>query len=690
MLRSVHGKTLVLSKKGRKKLDKHQSHAKLVVIKNEHYKKKKYETLQIDGENTKIKFYQDEEDLYITNFDQKQDILNCPIDALLIFDKHFEIYISQTMLCGTISQLQDPTLEFFMEKDQEEKMEPLFKKSKMSKTTEDDQYYNYDDSEELGIRTSSYEELPANSPPVSAPNSPNRSESLFSTTSDSLSSNQSPDNEIIHETTAKNGRKRSSPQIKSSGLDIKIQRTLEISRCKTRFEKLFDDHYSCDQKIIPCSQLVSSVSENDIIVQRFLDFAKSSGSIPEADPLTVYNRESEYHVLSGSRRAMAYRLHGIEKVAVHAVKAEDVPMYKLKKFFSETVEEEPDVCKMIDICYALFDYLDVLPQTIKRWTEKEFVDVFGKYFKKNTKLELILKMTAHDNLIFHLKKLCANGRSFGNRAYLLILNRFLTNPEDTLRVLRVAANSGLNEKQLKSELSKVKTSTSCILQKKVTDPVVINKLMDRFKDDSKFEEFAKRSDLRKKSCVDHFVTICRRFDVYKKATNSLPHSEATKVIKVVKTPSKSDFILTTDENVIEEWLIDDSDFLTEDQTAVLLGRNSENGSFSFILILPDSMADRGADGCLQAHISATLFIRRNGCLLKEHHVKQFFNDHDLPFRSFYYLEEISRIVKEDTPCFVKINKMLAIDISSSIIKNATNVAVDSEEHKEAFNDFILS
>ena len=108
---------------------------------------------------------------------------------------------------------------------------------------------------------------------------------------------------------------------------------------------------------------------------------------------------------------------------------------------------------------------------------------------------------------------------------------------------------------------------------------------------------------------------------------------------------------------------------------------------------------------LQAHISATLFIRRNGCLLKEHHVKQFFNDHDLPFRSFYYLEEISRIVKEDTPCFVKINEMLAIgkelfklyikkwqvtDISSSIIKNATNVAVDSEEHKEAFNDFILS
>ena len=53
--------------------------------------------------------------------------------------------------------------------------------------------------------------------------------------------------------------------------------------------------------------------------------------------------------------------------------------------------------------------------------------------------------------------------------------------------------------------------------------------------------------MRKKSCVDHFVTICRRFDVYKKATNSLPHSEATKVIKVVKTPSKSDFILTTDE-----------------------------------------------------------------------------------------------------------------------------------------------
>ena len=45
MLRSVHGNTLLLSKKGRKKLDKHQSHAKLVVIKNEQYKKKKYATV---------------------------------------------------------------------------------------------------------------------------------------------------------------------------------------------------------------------------------------------------------------------------------------------------------------------------------------------------------------------------------------------------------------------------------------------------------------------------------------------------------------------------------------------------------------------------------------------------------------------------------------------------------------------
>ena len=58
-------------------------------------------------------------------------------------------------------------------------------------------------------------------------------------------------------------------------------------------------------------------------------------------------------------------------------------------------------------------------------------------------------MTLHDNLIYHLKKLCADGRSFGNRAFLLILNKFATNPEETLRVLRVAANSGVSEKQLK-------------------------------------------------------------------------------------------------------------------------------------------------------------------------------------------------------------------------------------------------
>ena len=213
--------------------------------------------LQIDDENTKIKFYQDEEDLYITNFDQKQDILNCPIDALLIFDKRFEVsrstffvihqfsdlYISNYVMWNNLSTSR-PNLGVFHGKRPRGKdgatiqgftsalltKTNSFQKSKMSKTTEDDQYYNYDDSEELGVRTSSDDEIPTNSPHVSAPSSPHRSESLFSTVSKSFTSIPPPEEEIIHDTTTKHGRKRSSPKIKTSGLDLKIQRSLEISR----------------------------------------------------------------------------------------------------------------------------------------------------------------------------------------------------------------------------------------------------------------------------------------------------------------------------------------------------------------------------------------------------------------------------------------------------------------------------
>ncbi|EGT31035.1 hypothetical protein CAEBREN_21879 [Caenorhabditis brenneri] len=635
--KSVVGKTIHLVYEGcKKKLSKKQKEYNLVVFVKNFPTKSKCKQVNIVKETTKLKLYkEDSGDIYITNFDEQQELLNFPVYEIYVNNEHFEIQFLNVKLCGQLSQQRNITEEFFLDIESPEVAPQKKRKSIVL--------------DESLLSNESFEDVEINNDDECAESSDDYSYS---------------------------------PLLPTSSTSLEMP-----------------------PKMIPTNQLVSDlkIEDDDKVVQEFIECAKDHGSLPEADAVTVYKRDENYHVLSGRRRVVAQQQLGNGMMAVNIVKSVEAKQFEMRKFFREHVVKDPVINETVDRFSDIFEYLDITRETLRNLPEKDVQQIFGKHIGEHTKLSILLKVSIFEELSDIIKVISSEEGTMPIRLLTSILQKYKMNRVGTMNFLRSILDTPYEEMSVRKGLDKIEASVHSMLSKKILDSTVVDRFIALYENDSMLETFARTSSIRKRSSGQRFETICRQFEKFK-AETQLESKKSTQIISIGTSSLACQLLITEKPNLITQWCQNGT--YEGDRIGLLFGTVEQTASCSVLLILPDNLSPRGNHGCLCSVVSVSIFIFRNKRLVIDSEVASVFAESTLPFRSHYSVAELVKLIgspsdsfyddglvlREGCFCYILTLRYFLFlqGLAAELVKNSSIIQVNNSEMKTKISNLLMA
>ncbi|CAL2039533.1 unnamed protein product [Caenorhabditis brenneri] len=665
--RIKNGKTVILTR-GKAEfpglLDERVRDANLVILQNSIGPLEDFEKIKINKIKPPLNIYYDDlRQLYITDSDEHEDILESPIDLIIIRTSTVSMFVAKIHLVIDKKCVHKGLLQERFYKNNRLDVETAGPSKKRAKYTENREIPESQASVEHGVFT------------TSVTSSTSESNVLLSTISASSNSLVEPDSEYV----------QMQPLVKNinpipvSKIDAKEQRRIELSWIKASLAELFQKHRypSKDQLVSP--ELLSpskTFSESDALVKDMARELGESLALGEGDPITVTERNSKYQVLSGNRRVMAYRQVGINQIRVSNIPIEEEHKFKLFNFFSQIFKgrEDPNITEYLDFYRDLLKYLNISPASLQKWTIHELKETFQICLKQSGKSTLMLELTAYEQLADKIKSTGSLSNLHISIATLSdFIRKFKLNPNETLNIIEKITEE-IREPEIKRMLSAVTPDARHLLLKKGITPNDVEKLMDSFGSDPSFGFFTKSFDARANKKTLRIETIVKKFEEFRKTKKD---DSGFELPSVLLNPDFTDCLLTDNFTTGEQFLNSNEDCLV-----FVMFHHHENAS-NHVIHLPDKLGYKDDDDYLHNHFSVAIFWKMGGNLLHGVQLTDKFKEFGCVRKSIMSSKDFRNILKNQLCIACDLSDNSNLKLASELLSLATFIGVQQEEDKKA-------
>ncbi|EFP07932.1 hypothetical protein CRE_14158 [Caenorhabditis remanei] len=629
--------------------------------------------IDIDEVSSPINFYYDDnQDLFLTDFDEEEKVLELPIHLIAIGEEVVKIYFQGYLLNIQKSCMHKSVLnvDFYLKRSSrmQEVEEPRKKKARY---VESQRPTESEISEELGIYTDS--------------------DSMLSITSDI---SQSYSNSPIETDTQQSDLSLDNPTpirkvmpIPKSKLDSKTQHDLLKDDVKDKLNQLFARfRFPGKEQLIAPEALESTKNDcsSDKIFQEMVKEIKNTLGLGEENPIVVteINGGRNMKVLSGHRRVQAYKTAGLNNIRVTVINPEEEADFSLYHFFSSTFKgrAEPHHYDYIHFFNQLFLHLKILKSDLKTWTVQDIREVFSQFLGQNDRVTLFIEICQFDELADALLELRSFVKPLSVACLMNILRRFKINPRSTLEVLN-SAQPDMTESALRKTISVIQPDARHLLCKKGCPSSDAEELLTLFGRNPNFPHFVRGMDVRSNNKTLGLEFIKMRFESYlKKSAHKSAEALHKPYIYISEDNSNCDLFITDHEDSIKPYL--DS---TEEGVALLIGKHSI-GATHHTIVLNDESSWKDEEGVLQNHYSLSLWCKSNGMFKTGRSLSDVFIKNGSQRKTIMSARDVRSIIRKGSIGFLNSTSSTTTNIASELLCTCQLILVPNEEIRHLLHE----
>ncbi|EFP00522.1 hypothetical protein CRE_21784 [Caenorhabditis remanei] len=596
-----------------------------------------YERISVPEACKNLEFFIDHSDgnIYLSNFSYDQLLLEVPVDAIMFREEKVEIFMGSKCLIASPDQVKSICKEehFYERIAEDTTPEPLKKRKRVYRENRDS--FSSHMSPELGVFSDgsiSEHRSQANSPII-----------------------QDLEDSLIEDY-----------DIHSNSYDITV----------------YDNDDDNDELIavIPPAKLIlsSEIDNHDKTVINMKREIEEKYVLNEADPIIVLENNGQFEVVSGTKRALAYKSMQVESIRVSAISSAEKERVVLSKFLTSSRLTDQDTLKTIPIIFQLFEFLDVAPSSLTTWTNKEISMVFSEFLGKTTKLKFLFDICTLSDLCQSIKKLCESGINCSVHLCRDSLRKFRQNPQDVLTILATPLAS---EIEIRKMLSHVEPDVMFLMEQKKVDLTTASHLNLIYGHDPRFSLFIRGADFRCVNKKDQKAYIESRFELFKQKNNTEFSSLPKTTFEVATEHSNFDMVITSSEALSESILKK-----TRNVTVVLIGHSISSGS-NYAMFLPDCLSSKSITGKLQNLLMLTFRIKQNDINLKDEEISSELRASGLIDKTLLSISDLIIFFKPRSYIFIDLGGFVTPAVVMSMVSVGSKVFVRDDISKRRLESF---